>query len=308
MAAPTNPPSKSRHPRRTVTVARARPAHSSASHSTKRASRLLSASASRSQGARAGSVSAHGTSAAARASCAPAGCAPVPRRPRPRLPPRHLLPRRCHRMDQSRTSPSPSRRAPSGAFRCRLHAHAHAHGARIVRVVRARAGTRPTTTGRAVHWYHRCCCCHCARGRSRASHMRGTRPRTSPTRPSTSRTRARARRRSCLRRAGGCGRARSTACPGFGDDDVEREARTSFTSLLVKRTVERRQVGPRSVRLLDGELQALPRGGAAIGRIRGQIDDQVVVLRPQGRPRWSCTLSSRSRCATCARACRCRAA
>ncbi len=78
-------------------------------------------SASRSQGARAGSASARRTYVAARASCAPAGCTPVPRRPRPCLPPSHLLPRRCHRVDQSRTSPRPSRRAPFDAVSMRAH-------------------------------------------------------------------------------------------------------------------------------------------------------------------------------------------
>src|SRR6266702_984054 len=54
--------------------------------------------------------------------------------------------------------------------------------------------------------------------------------------------RVRARRRSCLRRAGGYGRARCTAFPGVkGRRRYVRwtETRTSFTSLQVKRTVER---------------------------------------------------------------------
>ena len=74
----------------------------------------------------------------------------------------------------------------------------------------------------------------------------------------------RARRRSCLRRAGGYARARSTATDSVNDGGKENSMGklTSFTSLQVKRTVERRYVGLR----VYGSLMASCKPGRAVAR------------------------------------------
>lgn len=119
-----------------------------------------------------------------------------------------------------------------------------------------RAETWPTTAGRAVYCCH--CHCHCCAidPRTDNAHVLVHAP---SVRPHSEHGRCAMRARDAVR----VWRIRSSSChcPAFGDEQRRaRGARTSVTSLQVKRTVERQHVGLRAY----GFLIASCRPGPAV--------------------------------------------